>query len=407
MNLKLTSLMIVVTCSVSQVVIADEEDDYETFVYDLCFNTSGADKLAANWTVQQTVDFDNNVCGVAFPPALVFSSSDYTSSSNTGGAGSQSRSSNNVASGQAGSIKERLNDLYEEEGDEGSWGVLFAPQLGRSSRDNTVNENGFDSDLAGVSLGADYRFSDNFVLGSALSVVSDEAAFDGGSGVLQTDSASLTLYTTWSPTDNSYVDGYVGFSNVDLKNSRVISFQGSSAVTVSFGGTTTSSFSAAQTLMGVSSGYDWQLDDVTLGGFVGFDYIRTVVDAYTEAGTTLLELRFPEQITYSSLLSLGGRVSTTMSERWGYLVPNASLVAVREYRDDGRTITSELSNFPTASFTQFQVTTDAPDRNYLLLGFGVSAALNSGTQLFAQYEQRLAHDYLDTWSLSLGVLAEY
>jgi len=46
--------------------------------------------------------------------------------------------------------------------------VLVAPQYGKSTRPETGLENGFQSELKGLLIGLDYRFSDNFVFGAAV-----------------------------------------------------------------------------------------------------------------------------------------------------------------------------------------------------------------------------------------------
>jgi hypothetical protein len=56
---------------------------------------------------------------------------------------------------------------------------------------------------------------------------------------------------------------------------------------------------------------------------------------------------------------------------------------------------------------QFQVETDSPDRNFLNIGIGLSAALNSGTQLFIDYDKRIQDRLLRSWAISLGALIAY
>ena len=88
----------------------------------------------------------------------------------------------------------------------------------------------------------------------------------------------------------------------------------------------------------------------------------------------------------------------------GFLVPNARVAVVHESKNDSRSIDKSLVITPGNDFV---IDTDKPDRDYVLIGVGVTAALNSGTQIFFDYEQNAEHDFLDTWAISIGMLAEF
>jgi hypothetical protein len=77
---------------------------------------------------------------------------------------------------------------------------------------------------------------------------------------------------------------------------------------------------------------------------------------------------------------------------------------VHEFQNNVQHISNELVITPGYGF---QVTTDSPDRNYLLSGVGVSAALNGGTQLFFDFEKRSQDRLLSNWAVSLGALVEF
>jgi uncharacterized protein with beta-barrel porin domain len=80
------------------------------------------------------------------------------------------------------------------------------------------------------------------------------------------------------------------------------------------------------------------------------------------------------------------------------------LAAVHEFQNRTRQISNELVITPG---TAFAVETDAPDRNYMNLGLGISAALNGGTQLFLDYDKRAQDRLLSSWAVSAGVLVGF
>ena len=88
---------------------------------------------------------------------------------------------------------------------------------------------------------------------------------------------------------------------------------------------------------------------------------------------------------------------------WGLLIPKLRLAAVHESGDGGREIETELAIAPGPVLV---LGTDDPDRDYALLGLGLTGALNDGQQWFVDFETRLAHDFIDDWSLSAGYLLQ-
>ncbi len=79
------------------------------------------------------------------------------------------------------------------------------------SRDDSDREPGFDFHDGGVTLGADYRFTDAFIGGLAFTFVGGHAEFNAGLGDTDSRSYGLTAYATYSP-GRFYIDGAVGFA---------------------------------------------------------------------------------------------------------------------------------------------------------------------------------------------------
>ncbi|MEX0744469.1 MAG: autotransporter outer membrane beta-barrel domain-containing protein, partial [Phycisphaeraceae bacterium] len=84
-------------------------------------------------------------------------------------------------------------------------------------------------------------------------------------------------------------------------------------------------------------------------------------------------------------------------------IPADNLAAIREYKNDSRQVDSALVIAPG---TPFLSATDPPDRNYILAGLGLTAALNGGSQLFIDFESRQRDTLFKAWSLSVGLLME-
>lgn len=386
----------------------DLDNDFEDILFDLCVNIFTLP--GQGWDTPSLVELNDLCLNVLQDGATP--SSDYNSSSNIGSAGANGKTASSTQQLQVDSVKDRLAEIQEEEVvDQGSWGFLMSVQTSETERDETDNETGYESDLQGILAGADYRFNDSLITGFALGYTTDEAEYDNNSGELETKNRSLVAYFTFLPGANAYIDGYIGSASLDFESEREIEFQGTPGSPVSFGGTATGDYKGDQTMAGISAGYDWYFGNLSVGGFVAFDVSDTEIDGYDEDGETGFEFSYDDQEIESSLRTVGINVSYDIDQGWGVLVPTFSISKVHQSQDDKRDFALQPSFIPDgvttpAAQTTLFTETDAPDRDYILASVGVIAALNNGTQIFATYEELSSHDFLETWSLSVGVVIE-
>lgn len=360
-------------------------------------------------------EYIKGICAgtITAPPGVVWDATALgTMCSLTGGAASTSTtvvSANlGIADTGSGTISAKNNEIYEclddfnqEPGSKGcaagGWGLLLSTQFGRSIRQETELENGFQADLQGLLIGLDYRFSDNFILGAAASQTRDEAVFINSAGSLKTINNTLTMYATWLPSEKVSVDGYLGYGAVNFDSQRKVYF-GTPL------GTASGNTSGRQIMTGLSTALQGKFGNVNVAPFINLDYIKTDIKGYNETGVTSLELHYADRTTISATASLGLRLGQSYSFNWGSLNPTLHGAGVHEFQNNSTMINNELVLTPGAGIL---VATDEPDRDYFLSGLGLVAALNSGTQLFLNYERRSGDSLLDSWAASLGLLKEF
>lgn len=364
-------------------------DRFEKYIYDICNNPSPP----AGWNTTKLLA----LCTAASTGGFVLGNAGYSSSSNLG----TSDANSGATSPKNKEIHECLDEFKQKPGEKGcttgGWGLLIATQFGRSTRPETELENGFQSELRGLLIGLDYRFSDSLILGAATGLTRDDAAFINNAGSLKTSNNTFTLHSTWLISEKISVDGYLGYGALNLDSKRQIVFGPIS-------GTASGSTSGNQGMAGLSASYQSKISKTSIAPFFNLDYVKTDIKGYNETGTTNLELRYGDRSTISSIASLGVRLSQSYGFNWGILTPSLHGAGVHEFQNNASLINNELVHTPG---TGFLVETDAPDRDYFLSGFGVVAALNSGTQLFMNYERRSGDKLLDAWAVSLGLLKEF
>lgn len=392
-----------------QVSAKTPDTQFRNYLSNLCFSYTGP--IPTTWNVNELA----NLCNYGFPGGLQVGGP-------VAGPALSNVSAANAVSGPATRKKRGVREREEQQkqkpakgasADGGRWGFLVTPQYGQTSRADTDLENGYHSELAGLVAGLDYRFSDSFVLGGAVGRTKDNAAFVNNAGSLKTGSNTFTLYGTWLPSDNTAVDGYLGYGKLSTDSLRYVHF--GDIIGPINGGTT-----GRQDMAGMSVSYQKDLGRVNLSPFINFDYIKTTFKGYSEngtvvpdptpasgganMGTSLLALHYGDRSVTSFTSSVGGRLGTVYSYDWGTVAPSARLATVHEFQARSQQISNELALTPGYSLS---VATDSADRNYLVGGLGAAAALNGGTQLFLDFEKRMRDRLLNIWSLSLGALVEF
>lgn len=382
-----------------------------TAIVATCFPLHASAGAATNTKFKQYIE---GICAgtITAPPGVVWNAAALSAmcTATGGGIGGDGVVSANLGIADTGSgiissknkeNYECLDDFNQKPGSKGcatgGWGLLISTQFGRSIRKESELENGFQSDLRGLLLGLDYRYSDKFILGTAASQTHDEAVFIGEAGSLKTINNTLTLYATWLPSEKISVDGYLGYGVVNFDSQRKVYF--GAPLGIASGNTT-----GRQNMAGLSTTYQSKLGNVNVAPFLNFDYIKTDIKGYNEAGTTKLELHYADRSTVSTTTSLGLRLSQAYNFNWGSLTPSLHGAGVHEFQNNSALINNELVTTPGAGIL---VATDEPDRDYFLSGLGLVAALNSGTQLFLNYERRSGDSLLDSWAVSLGLLKEF
>lgn len=357
----------------------------------------------------------NDVCGTL--PAVVTDMTKYINVCSALGGLSLPGAINSVNVGTANASsstalrkKKDIRKLLDEQNekavkgasaDGGGWGFLVTPQYGSSNRSETEVENGYQSNLSGLVAGLDYRSSDSLVIGATLGQTKDNATFLNSAGSLKTRNNTLTIYSTWLPSERIAIDGYLGYVKINFDSQRNVIF-------ASILGTNSGSTTGKQTMAGLSTSYQADAGRFNLSPFINLDYIKTSINGYNEtgnnAGADSIALHFGNRSVTSLTSSLGARANTSYGYDWGTLQPSARLAAVHEFQNRTRQISNELVITPGIGFA---VETDAPDRNYLNIGLGLSAALNGGTQLFIDFDKRAQDKLLSSWAVSLGVLSEF
>jgi uncharacterized protein with beta-barrel porin domain len=294
-------------------------------------------------------------------------------------------------------------------------GLFVNGILSLGDKDATRNEDGFDFETYGVTAGADYRFTRNFVLGVAFNfqatdadlvatrTVGFTAPVDGGS--VDSTSYSGSIYATYYVTDRFYVDGIFTFGWNDYDLTRRISYNVGTAVRQ----TAKADTDGTQLSFSFGGGYDFHVAGWTLSPLVRMNYLKLDIDGYREEIDNTSPgfgwaLAFDDQDVESLTTVLGGQVSYAISTGVGVLLPQVRFEWEHEFLNESRTLTARFVNDPQRAPIRFA--TDGPDRDFFNIGVGLSATFRGGVAAFVQYDTVLGLEDVTRHTVVLGVRKE-
>lgn len=265
-------------------------------------------------------------------------------------------------------------------------------------RDTTESELGFDFTTEGISAGADYRITDELVLGGALGYVSNGMDFESSRGDQDITGYTLSAYGTWYQSENTYIDGILSYGTNTFDMTRHIQF---GATDVKAQGDT----DGTEMALSVGGGYDFNQDALNFGPFARLNYIKARIDSFEENFAGGLELVYDSQEVDSLTSLIGGQATYVVSTGYGVITPQARFEWAHEFKHDSRYITARFLNDPAAG--RFEIATDDPDRDYFNLGLGVSAVFSQGRSAFLYYEAVVGRDNLSEHSIAAGIRFEF
>ena len=286
----------------------------------------------------------------------------------------------------------------------GRWGAFLNGNVSFGDVDATKQEQGFDFDTKGMTLGLDYRFTDQFILGSALNYIKTQSALAGNNGNMDIDGYSLSLYGTRYTSHQSFIEAVASIGTNHYENSRNIKFK---SIEQRAEGDT----KGMEYAFDFGTGYDFQWNAFAFAPQIKFNYTRTEIDGFLENPAepsnpdSGLLLNIDNQIVESLRTTVGAQTSYAISTLYGVFIPHLLFEWKHEFMDDSRRLTASFLNDPGQS--RFAIRTDSPDRDFANVGLGLSATLPRGLSSFIYFETVLDRERISQHSIAGGVRFEF
>ncbi|OAD22086.1 outer membrane autotransporter barrel domain protein, partial [Candidatus Thiomargarita nelsonii] len=173
-------------------------------------------------------------------------------------------------------------------------GVFINGSIGFGEKEGTDREDAFDFDTSGITVGVDYRLTNQFVLGVAAgynklgSDIVHTASVSGGS--VDADGYSLSGYGLYY-LDNFYVNGVITYTSNDYDIERRVVILSNNPSIPTINRTASANTDSDQIAFSATAGYELSREAWTFGPYARLDYLDVDIDGYTETGAGGLNLQ--------------------------------------------------------------------------------------------------------------------
>ncbi len=288
-------------------------------------------------------------------------------------------------------------------------GLFVTGDLAWGDRDSSDIESGLDFKTHGVTVGLDYRFSDRFVLGTAVGYMDTRADLDNNSGDLDVRGYSLSLYGTYYTEDAYFIDFSATYGKNDFDQTRNLRYSLGGGISVDQ--ELDADYKGDLYSLTLGAGYDFNLGAWSFGPRIDIEYTRSEADGFSETisnplapgGGWATSIEDTEQDWLT--LQVGGKLAYTHSTSWGVLIPYGRLDWLHEFKGSSQTITGHFVDDPDKS--ALEIFSDDPDRDYLRLRIGTSAQFRNGVSAFLDYGTILSNSLWSEQTLSTGFRMEF
>jgi uncharacterized protein with beta-barrel porin domain len=260
----------------------------------------------------------------------------------------------------------------------------------RQNRSDTQSE--FKLRSTALSVGADYRLSDEWVFGANAGGSSARIDFDETLSEQKSRGGQVTAYTNWSITPSAYVSATVSYEATRYALQR----------DDGLGGVAEARPGGRGLGLSLSAGHDMNFGAWSVGPYVRIDSVTSRVEAFEESGSTEA-ISVSRQTVRSTSYNLGAQVQTSVPVSWGLVLPYVRLEATHRTQRTRDAASASLVNGNTTVLIPNTADTSAGYGNVAL---GLSSVHQGGMSWYVDYETGVAQKGYRSQRLGLGLRFE-
>lgn len=229
-----------------------------------------------------------------------------------------------------------------------------------------------------ASYAADYRFGPDFVAGLGLGFGRDVSDIASSGTQSKGNAASAALYASYHP-GQLFVDTLLGYSYLNFDSHRYITDSGGSA---------NGSRNGQQFFGALSSGYEFQWQNLMLSPYGRLQFSTTLLRHYTETGGGDYNLSYANQRINTLALVGGLRSQYGVPTSWGAL----RLTGRLEYSQSLKGDSVATMGYADVGNDTYAVTVLGLDQNTLSASAGIEFLLRRGWTLGLSYQGSTSMD---------------
>ncbi len=242
----------------------------------------------------------------------------------------------------------------------------------------TSNGSSFSSD--GVSFGADKRLSDNLAVGVGVGYGADATDIGTDGSNTRSDSKTIALYASYQPTENTYIDGVLGYGQIDFRNERYVAAANDFA----------RSRRAADFFFGsLTAGYEFNATGLRFSPYGRLDLAQHRLKSATETGAGLFALTYDNQNVPSMQLTAGVRAESVHEASFGWVLPRIRVEYQHEFKGEQQATVSYADQ---VGGPRYALAANPSSRSALVLGVGSDILLGRGLTLSFDYQMQRSNN---------------
>jgi autotransporter-associated beta strand protein len=256
------------------------------------------------------------------------------------------------------------------------WDVFISGNviLAQDFSNPTAGLAGANATTGAVQAGADYKVTQNFLVGATFAYGHTSATLDTIGSNATVNTYSPGVYASYSQ-NGWYANSIASYGFANYGQNRAVAIG-------AFNGTAHSSPGGDQIVGDLDGGYDFHKGALTIGPTAGLGYTHLDVDAYTETGLPGADLSVNAQHADSLRSLFGGHLSYLIHNSGMLFTPHLSASWQHEYFNQSRGITSQFNGVGAGSFA---VNTVNPSRDSALVDTGLDLQINNALTTFVDY----------------------
>ena len=238
--------------------------------------------------------------------------------------------------------------------------------------------NGFDFSTSGVSIGADRRVGESFVVGAGLGLARDQADIGTDGSNSKARAFSGVVYGSYQPSPRTFVDALIGYGSLDFDSRRYVTAVDAFAQ---------SDRKGQQMFASVAAGYEYRYNGVLVSPYARLDHSSDRLKQATESGAGQYALAYSSQTTPATQGALGLRAESVHDTDFGWAKPRARV----EYRHNFQgERTTNISYADLGDASTFGLSSAAIARNTFVLGVGSDFIRRGGLTIGVDWQMQRA-----------------